>query len=77
MDKHNLVTYLMKNPFKIKIETRAKQSYQCESDIHVCVAKLQHDCGHPPPEKMIDTLKQEGCSDYALAIATKYLTFKD
>ena len=46
-------------------------------DIHGYVAKLHHDCGHPDPEKMIDTLMREGCSDYSLGIATEYLTFKE
>ena len=71
VDKHNLVSYLMKNPFKIKIETREQMSVQIEGDIHGYVAKLHHDCGHPSTEKMIDTLMREGCSDYSLDIARK------
>ena len=52
-------------------------SAQTELDIHGYVAKLHHDSGHPNPEKMIDTLMREGCSDYSLEVAKQYLTFKE
>ena len=61
----------------IKIETCEQMSVQIEEDIHGYVAKLHHDCGYPNTEKMIDTLMREGCSDYSVEIATKYLTFKE
>ena len=77
VDKDNLVTDLKKNTYDIKIETSEQKSVQSEMDIHGYVAKLHHDCGHAPPEKMIDTLMREGFSDYSLGVATEYLTFKE
>ena len=77
VDKHNLVSHLKKNPFKLKIETCEQKSTHTEMDIHGYVAKLHHDCGHPDLEKMIDALMRVGCSDYSLGIATENLTFKD
>ena len=61
----------------IKNETNEQKSVQSEMDINGYVAKLHHDCGHPPPEKMIDTLMREGCSEYSLGIGPKYQTFKE
>ena len=47
------------------------KSQNTETDIDGYVAKLHHDCGHPPLEKMIDALMHEGSSDYSLGIATE------